>query len=267
MDFRKGDTMNTLYIAKTDSVLMFNIGNNSDDIAITFSFPKNPQKSYIFHSHECWLGGLINQPLYSQLHSKAYIFCVILTPYGAHNLIKETTESILNDGFTTETLGLNKHFACLIDKLKNVTTGNEALELAENQLLYFFNNIKIPFSIKDMSPVVDYITQRNGLVKVKQLEEKFKVSSRWLEKQFSVQVGISPKEFARIKRFTAILSYALMVTPSVSVTWASLLEDFGYYDQSHLTKDFQDFTGQSPTQHLMDRAPNGLENIFLKTMG
>ncbi len=104
-----------------------------------------------------------------------------------------------------------------------------------------------PFSIKDMTPVIEYIFRRNGVVKVKNLTDKFHISRRWLEKQFAEQVGLSPKEFTRITRFNALLT-SVETTPSVS--WSELIEKYGYYDQSHLNRDFHEFTGLSPTQYF-----------------
>ena len=104
-----------------------------------------------------------------------------------------------------------------------------------------------PFSIKDMTPVIEYIFRRSGVVQVKDLMDKFHISRRWLEKQFAEQVGISPKEFARITRFNALLT-SVKTTPSVS--WSEMIDNFGYYDQSHLNRDFHEFTGQSPTEYF-----------------
>lgn len=108
---------------------------------------------------------------------------------------------------------------------------------------------KQPFSIKDMTPVIDYIFKLNGVVQIKQLTEKFHISQRWLEKQFEEQVGLSPKEFTRVIRFKALVT-CVMSTPSVS--WTELIDNFGYYDQSHLNRDFHEFTGHSPTEYFKD---------------
>ena len=116
-----------------------------------------------------------------------------------------------------------------------------------------------PFSIKDMSPVIEYIFSRNGVVQVKHLTNKFHISRRWLEKQFAEQVGISPKEFARITRFNALLT-SVETTPSVS--WTEMIDKFGYYDQSHLNRDFHEFTGQSPTRYLKD-SPSIMNRFLL----
>ena len=36
----------------------------------------------------------------------------------------------------------------------------------------------------DITPIVDYIIQKNGVIKIKGLEEKFKIGLRTLEKEF-----------------------------------------------------------------------------------
>ena len=82
----------------------------------------------------------------------------------------------------------------------------KAQQLVESYLLHHAYHLNKPFSVKDMSPVADYIGRQNGVVTIKQLEDKFHISRRWLEKQFAEQMGISPKEFVRIARFNALLA-------------------------------------------------------------
>ena len=119
-----------------------------------------------------------------------------------------------------------------------------------------------PFSIKDVTPVIEYIFRQNGVVQVKDLMDKFHISRRWLEKQFAEQVGISPKEFVRIVRFNALLT-SVKTTPSVS--WSEMIDNFGYYDQSHLNRDFHEFTGQSPTQYFKN-SPSNLNITFYESV-
>lgn len=271
MHLNQDEALRTLFTGKTDSVLLFNIGCSPNNISISYDLLNNPQKSFTFYNHQAWLGGMINQPLGSIMSGNTHVLCVILTPFGLYHLLKESSTSVLNAGYSLETLGLQVHFEYLIDKLQQTQSNTHALQLVENHLLHYFNHLDIPFSVKDMSRVINYITERNGIVQVKQLEDKFGISSRWLEKQFVAQVGVSPKEFARIKRFTAILGQATMsprkVTKTASaVSWGTLLNEFGYHDHSHLIKDFKQFTGQTPAQYLKN-TPHGINNIFLKSLG
>jgi AraC-like DNA-binding protein len=134
-------------------------------------------------------------------------------------------------------------------------------QLNEHEFLSLLHPIQ-PFSIKDMTPVIDYIFRQNGVIRVKHLTDKFHISRRWLEKQFAEQVGISPKEFARMTRFNALLT-RVETTPSVS--WTELIDNFGYYDQSHLNRDFHEFTGLSPTQYFKN-SPSDLNTSFNESL-
>ena len=95
--------------------------------------------------------------------------------------------------------------------------------------------------------IKDYILNKNGVLKIKELESIFGISSRTLEKVFAEQMGVSPKEFTRVTRFNALLA-EIKTDPSVS--WSEIIDKYGYYDQSHFIRDFQYFTGQSPTEFL-----------------
>lgn len=60
---------------------------------------------------------------------------------------------------------------------------------------------------------------------------------------FSSQVGLTPKVFSRVVRFQhARVMAEKLQTPD----WAELALTCGYFDQSHLIKDFQEFSGSTP---------------------
>lgn len=71
---------------------------------------------------------------------------------------------------------------------------------------------------------------------------------------FSSHVGLTPKVFCRILRFqrARVLAEELEMPD-----WAELAVTCGYFDQSHLIKDFQEFSGSTPRiyslqQHYKD---------------
>jgi transcriptional regulator GlxA family with amidase domain len=84
------------------------------------------------------------------------------------------------------------------------------------------------------------------MVKIQELCQKYKLSRRWLDKQFERQMGISPKSFARLARFNGVLS---QLQAQKKLDWGELEESFGYHDKSHLIKDFQAFSGRAPNQY------------------
>lgn len=64
---------------------------------------------------------------------------------------------------------------------------------------------------------------------------------------FRDAAGLSPKRYARVQRFKRLLR-ALAATPRPD--WAQLALDGGYFDQSHLIREFREFAGVSPRAYL-----------------
>lgn len=93
-----------------------------------------------------------------------------------------------------------------------------------------------------------------GSVRVEALAAALGVSRQYLAAQFRDHVGLQPKLFARICRFRAARNAALAKGPGRhGHDWAALALDSGYFDQSHLIRDFHDFAGTSPDGHLGNR--------------
>lgn len=64
---------------------------------------------------------------------------------------------------------------------------------------------------------------------------------------FRDAVGLAPKRYARVQRFRRLLA-VLSATPRPA--WAQLAIEHGYFDQSHLIRDFREFAGVSPREYL-----------------
>jgi AraC-like DNA-binding protein len=64
---------------------------------------------------------------------------------------------------------------------------------------------------------------------------------------FHTHVGVTPKLFCRLLRFQRARALAQRVA---TVDWSQLASACGYFDQSHLIRDFQEFSSSSPTAYL-----------------
>jgi AraC-like DNA-binding protein len=81
--------------------------------------------------------------------------------------------------------------------------------------------------------------------RVAALARQLGVSDRHLRRLMVDETGISPRHFARIQRFHALLrSSDLAPRPA----WAALAAHHGYADQSHLIREVQDLAGVTPTR-------------------
>jgi hypothetical protein len=64
--------------------------------------------------------------------------------------------------------------------------------------------------------------------------------------RFDRQVGLTPKRFARVLRFQALLSRVATAPPD---DWALAAVEAGYADQSHLIHEFKRLGGMTPTAY------------------
>ena len=86
-----------------------------------------------------------------------------------------------------------------------------------------------------------------GKVSVRALTDAAGVSGNHLAEQFKSHVGVTPKRVARIYRFARLI---LSVDAQRRVDWSELAQTAGYFDQAHFSREFKDFTGQTPTEYL-----------------
>jgi len=71
-------------------------------------------------------------------------------------------------------------------------------------------------------------------------------SRRHFSALFERVVGLTPKRFARVRRFHAVLQKAVLRSRPARPSWTALALDGGFYDQAHLIRDFQEFAGLAP---------------------
>jgi AraC-like DNA-binding protein len=86
---------------------------------------------------------------------------------------------------------------------------------------------------------------------IAQIADQLALSHQRFIQVFRGEVGLGPKQFYRVRRFYWVVQAA---TREERPNWAQLALDFGYYDQAHFTRDFQQFAGVSPTTFLRDRS-------------
>ncbi|MEM7100676.1 MAG: helix-turn-helix domain-containing protein [Pseudomonadota bacterium] len=89
----------------------------------------------------------------------------------------------------------------------------------------------------------DRLTDRQP-VTVKSLARQIGWSERHFENVYSDAIGCSPKRSSRLARFS--LAHQMLLNNSVSMAEVSAAS--GYYDQSHMIRNFREFAGLTPKQ-------------------
>lgn len=105
----------------------------------------------------------------------------------------------------------------------------------------------------DMQPdtriknAVNCIAFNQGLISIEELTRQVGLGRRQLERKFAIHVGVSPKLYTRIVRFQRIFD---LVQRAERYEWPDVSLDCGYYDQSHLIRDFKAFSGRTPDDYF-----------------
>ena len=87
--------------------------------------------------------------------------------------------------------------------------------------------------------------QSKGTLPIALLAEKSCLSKRQFERRFINDVGISPKTFSRVIKFSNECCF-LNEEPKKSLFETAI--DCGYYDHAHLIKEFKSLSGLSPAE-------------------
>jgi AraC-like DNA-binding protein len=88
-------------------------------------------------------------------------------------------------------------------------------------------------------------------VRVAEVATAVGLSHRRFIEVFEKEVGLTPKLYARLQRFHR--AKARIATLEVPPSWAAFALECGYFDQSHMIRDFVGFSGISPTSYLRGR--------------
>ncbi len=137
----------------------------------------------------------------------------------------------------------------LRERLLGASAPSEQLRILEGALLQRLRRAK-PGHPAVRTAVAALHAGGSGL-RVTQLVRQVGLSHRRLIELFEREVGLTPKLYARLQRFHCVKQrIATLDGPS---SWAKLSLECGYFDQSHMIRDFVAFASVSPEHYLRGR--------------
>jgi AraC-like DNA-binding protein len=133
----------------------------------------------------------------------------------------------------------------LFDQVAAGTSPAEQLNRLEAGLSKVIQRLKKPDPM--VRKAVKLIAQHQGDLEVSALAEHLGVSRQTVKHKFDQHIGVSPKLYGKLRRFQSVLRrLANLNKPD----WTKLAQESGYYDQAHLIREFNHFTGFSPQKFL-----------------
>jgi AraC-like DNA-binding protein len=104
---------------------------------------------------------------------------------------------------------------------------------------------------------LDAFEQADPGVKVRDLAGRVDLSQRRFIQLFTAEVGLTPKLYGRVRRFQRARE---LVRKATEPDWAAVALACGFFDQSHLIRDFGEFSGLSPVAYVNQRIDHVLLN-------
>jgi AraC-like DNA-binding protein len=133
----------------------------------------------------------------------------------------------------------------LRERLCDAATPMERFRLLEEALLaHLFRPLEHHYAVPT---ALDAFVQTDARATVCDIARHIGLSQRRFIQVFTEEIGLTPKLFSRVKRFQRTIA---MVRQATAQDWARLAVDCGYFDQSHLIRDFLMFSGFSPSDYL-----------------
>ena len=141
------------------------------------------------------------------------------------------------------------HIMELEGRLMDIADNQTCAHLIEQFLLkrlYQFEE----YNYKPLISAIGTINYRENNVST--LAQEACLSQKQFKRIFTDYVGLNPKEFLQIARFSKT-THTLQTQPLISLD--ELAYKQGYYDRSHLIKDFKTFSGYTPTEYIASCDP------------
>jgi AraC-like DNA-binding protein len=179
-------------------------------------------------------------------------FVIMFQPDGLHRLFSIPMHELADRDYEADSV-LGGFISQVRQRLGEARSFAERVRLVDNVFLHQPRRSPVLDSI---SAVAHRILVARGRVDIPALADQAGLSLRQFERRFVPQVGMRPKLFTRIARFEAALEAKAR---SATRSWTDVAHDFGYYDQMHMVHDFEELTGETPTELLTQ-----LESVFVE---
>lgn len=133
----------------------------------------------------------------------------------------------------------------LRERMCDATTPDGKFQLLEQVLLSRLRHgVEQHYAV---STALEIFRKHATAPRVREAARYVGLSERRFIQAFKGEVGLTPKLFSRIQRFQRTRG---VIHQDPSPDWATVALDLGYFDQSHLIREFLEFSGQSPTGYL-----------------
>ena len=197
------------------------------------------------HDVRCYLGGTVLKMKYWPFEKNRMYFGIRFQP-GQCVLPKDIQ---INDIINTDIEIPSDAYGVDIDEALYEAQGLPARAAVISRLFQTVTDTPDEGNTKEA--IEGYIRRRiyetKGTISIKEISAETGYSECYVRRSFHEMHGISPKTFEKIVRFQNTLDE---MAQHKDTAFYDLALDSGYYDQSHMVKEFKSFMGLTPENYL-----------------
>jgi AraC-like DNA-binding protein len=225
-------------------------------IDINTPYPPTPHQSLMFYgddliktkkaketAFEVRPAVLIVGPQYTRVNivvtRRLKVVRVDFLPGGLHRLLGIPMSTLFDDSYNAYDI-FGGEVQAVNEQLVNTPDDGARKSIVENFLVQKSKQVKcsIPFDA-----AISVLLKQGGNLPVESLASLACLSLRHLDRKCMERIGMLPKVFARIVRFSK--AYRLKEA-NTNLSWTAIAHKTGYFDQAHFIRDFKEFAGVTP---------------------
>jgi AraC-like DNA-binding protein len=189
--------------------------------------------------HDSFLAGLHTQPTFVRSHESWACIELRLTPLGTHRLLGRPMHELANR--TVALADVLPGSEELDERLRESRSWPERFDLVENFLARRLAGSAPAVQAVEWS--WEHLRRTGGTASIESLANEIGWSHRRFISRFREHVGVAPKTFARLIRFDRAVT---ALRASAKRGLAEIALECGYFDQSHMNREFRELAGTTP---------------------
>lgn len=192
------------------------------------------------------ISGQVNFPAHIQSDGNLEMIVAVFYPHTIGMFIDIPSSAFYNQeisGYDIENRSLNETAAKLFDS----SDINTDIGILEDWLL---SKVEPTLNLRRISSSINSLMHHPS-ISIKSLSEDACICQKQYERIFRQQVGMSPKEYARVVRFQKVL----WMLQNGLHDFIGISVECGYSDQSHLIREFKAMSGHTPKSLLNYSTP------------
>ncbi|MES1197862.1 MAG: AraC family transcriptional regulator [Chitinophagaceae bacterium] len=183
--------------------------------------------------------GPMSKPSYSTFICSGKMVTIHFSGTGIFRLFNLPQSDFLDTGDDASSILNTQEIVHLRER---IFTLSNPMDIAACLNHFFYGKLNTSKDwMNNIGAITSYINNKKGNINIDWLTTQANMSVKTLERHFNEKIGLSPKLYARIARFSHAMK---MLRQNKGVF--DIIEDCGYTDQSHFIKEMREFSGRTP---------------------